>query len=218
MKEYIINDRDAAKYIRDVRKGSNGTYVVEFADGRTFTNIEASQENLEKIIATQEAQAEYGIKNYAKFRDEEKASRRRTFFSGIGAMAVGTGLAFIPAVQNALSSQSPLTVVAGIGAITILGALPAYARLRRDKSRMVELDKLRYRNSHLAELDSFREYPNALSSVNPRVANWMRQESDPFCILNVDSYSKEDLEQIVENIHVEKQYDFTYPKRKLRGH
>ena len=216
MKEYILDGREASSYIRDVRKSKDGTLSVEFADGRVFKGVKESEENLSKIIATEEAQAKRGIENYTVFKRVEQASRFKTFLSGVGALAVGTGLTFVPSIQQMLHGQNPMITVAGVGAITILGMIPAYARLCHDKGVVRELDKLRFRGKHYEDLQSFREYPNALTGLSPQTANWIRNSKDPFSILNIDSYEKEDLEQIVENIGVEKQYDFTYQKRNSR--
>lgn len=216
MKDYILNEEEAASYIRDVRKNSNGTLSVEFGDGKVFSNIIECEENLQKIISAEEAQAKKGIENYATFRDEVRKSRKRTFLSGVGAFALSTGATFIPAVSSAISGQNPLFVCAGIGAITVLGMIPAYAKLKKDSSKVEELDKLRFRQKYFSALQNFRNYPNALSGINPQVANWIWRNEDPFCILNIDAYDKEDLEKIVENIGVEETYHFTYQKRSPR--
>ena len=216
MKEYILDSREASSYIRDVRKSKDGSLTVEFADGRIFRGVHEDEDNLSKIIATQEEQAKRGIENYSVFKRAEMSSRFKTVLSGVGALAFGTGLTFVPSIQQALQGQNPMVTVAGVGAITILGMIPAYAKLHHSKGVVRELDKLRYRGKHFDDLESFREYPNALTGLNPQTANWIRNSSDPFCILNIDCYEKEDLEQIMENIEVERKYDFTYQKKKSR--
>lgn len=217
MKDYVMEPQDASSYILDIWKDGNGTISVQFADGRIFQKISACEENLQKIAAAQEAQAAKGIDNYVKFHKDETRCRRNTFFSGVGAFALSTGATFIPAVQNALSGQSPLIKVAGIGIITVLGMIPAYAKLTRASDKVQELDKIRYRDAHMSELSQYRDYPNSLSGMNPRTAAWFRSTEDPFSILNIDFYNRSDLEQIVDNIGVEKTYQFTYPRRGSRN-
>jgi len=213
MKDYVLDKKEASHFIREVRQNPNGTLTVEFADGRVFTGIDACDENIETIIQAQEEQAKKGIAKYKVFKNHKSTSKALTVLSGLGSMAVGTAATFIPAVKALIDTQNPLTVVAGIGAITVLGAIPAYTRFRKDKAVVTELDKLRFRQDHLEDLQNFRNYPNSLSGVNPRVANWMSNCDDPFCILNIDEYDRDDLSQIVDNIEVEKAYQFSYRRR-----
>ena len=217
MKNYIIDGKDTSQYIQDVSRNANGTLSIVFADGRVFKNIIFCDENIEKIIAVQEEQAQKGIEKYRVFKGRERASFLKTMLSGIGVFAASSAATYIPVVSDALQSKSSLSIACGIGAITVLGTIPAYVKLSRERSRVEELDKLRYRSEHLEDLQNFRDYPNALVGVNPSVANWMRKEEDPFCILYIDKYELEDLEQIVSNIQIEKTYDFTYKKGKMRS-
>ena len=159
------------------------------------------------------------FKANTKYRELEEWSSLTalSIISGLFTLTFSTGVTMIPQVNEALSSQSPVVVATGIGLITILGTIPALAKLRREKSKVKELDKLSYRNKHKKELDSFSDYPNALSGLYPDTAKWISSTKDPFSILNVDEYSLYDLEQIVSNIKVEKEYDFTYRKNIKRS-
>lgn len=210
MRNYITDKKGTEQFIKEVKKGQNGTLTLKFADGKVFKNITACDENINKIIETQELQAKKGMSNYKTFVKRENNSRIAMAASGFAALAVGTGVTYIPQIQEALSTQSPVLVAAGIGAVTILGMIPAYCKLRKNKATVKEIDKLKYRETHMDELKTFRNYPNALSDVDSKVANWMKKESDPFSILNIDSYSRSDLEKIISNIDVEKAYNFTY--------
>lgn len=217
MKNYLLDDRGKSKYIVDVREGKNGTLIVEFADGRVFTGIEKCDENIQKIIDVQESQAKKGIENYRKFKNKESHAVGLTFLSGAGSCLAGAcAVSFIPALNNTVSGQ-PAVITATVGAITVLGMIPALAKLHREKSRVGELDKLRFRDSHLDDLRSFKKYPNALSGLNPRVANWIKSQDDPFNILDVDNYDVSDLTQIMSNIEVEKAYNFTYKNSNSRS-
>ena len=217
MKDYTIDGKNREKYIKCIEKHKDGTMSVIFADGRVFNNIDYCQENLEKVIAVQEEQAKKGIENYKKFKTGETKATALSIISGLFTLTFSTGVTMIPQVNEALSSQSPVVVATGIGLITILGTIPALAKLHREKSKVKELDKLSYRNKHKKELDSFSDYPNALSGLYPDTAKWISSTKDPFSILNVDEYSLYDLEQIVSNIKVEKEYDFTYRKNIKRS-
>ena len=64
MKNYIVDKKGEEKFIREVKKCSNGTLTLKFADGKVFKNVTACDENINKIIETQEAQAKEGMMNY----------------------------------------------------------------------------------------------------------------------------------------------------------
>lgn len=210
MKNYIVDKKGEEKFIREVKKCSNGTLTLKFADGKVFKNVTACDENINKIIETQEAQAKEGMINYKTFVKREHNAGMAMAASGLVTLMAATGATYIPQIHEALSTQNPVLVATGIGAITVLGMIPAYCKLRKNKQTVKEIDKLRYRESNMEDLKAFRNYPNALADVNSKVANWMKKEKDPFSILNIDNYSRADLEQIISNIDVEQAYNFTY--------
>ena len=212
MKDYTVKGDKKELYITKMTRGKKGTLDVKFADGRVFKNIDACEENIEKIVVTQEEQAKRGIKNFAHFVREKKNAVAETIGSGVVAGSVATGVTFIPKIHEALSVQDPIYVVAGIGAITVLSMVPGLVKLVRSKGKVKELEKLSYRESNLDNLNNFRNYPNALVGVRPEVASRLERSKNPFSILNIDSYSLEDLQQIMKNINVEEAYDFTYGK------
>ena len=210
MKDYLLDDKKgASKYIREAREDGKGNLSIEFGDGSVFRNIEACPENIQKIVEVQEAQAKNGIKNMSSYINREKSSKVRTILSGLGSVAGSTLLSVI-ASSCLQQPMNPLIVTAGIGAITILGTIPAYYRLRKDHAKVEELSKLRYRNEHLSELRSYAKYPNALAGIRPRLSSWMKKQEDPFSILSIDEFSEEDLRKIVSNMDVEEAYQFHY--------
>lgn len=209
MKDYTLNEKDKAFYITDLIKNRDGTYSVRFADGNVFKNIEANQDNLNKINQIQEDQAREAVSKYKVFKNNVNHSilgvtaSLSTFLIGSSAIAIscfnGVGV--------------PLKI-AGVGVITLLGSIPSISKLNRDKSKIKELDKIKYRNQHIRELNSFRDYENSLSGISKDTARKVTYTSNPFSILNIDNYSKGELEYIVSNINVEKEYQFTYKKKK----
>ena len=54
MRNYITDKKGTEQFIREVKKGANGTLTLKFADGKVFKNITACDENINKIIETQE--------------------------------------------------------------------------------------------------------------------------------------------------------------------
>ena len=214
MKEYIITEEERKKYITNFARVNNGTISVQFADGRVFEDVEYCPENIEKLVKVQEAQAKRGIDHYRVFKNRMNASRVKTALSFAGTLGLSIGATMIPAVSEAVDSAHPLVVCLGIGALTVLGTIPAYAKLYRDTQVVDELDKLKYRDAHKSELDSMNNYSNALAGIERRKSNWMRRTNNPFSVINVDKYDIEDLEMIVDNISNEKSLGFTYAKIK----
>lgn len=213
LKNYITDGKGEEKYILEVIKNSNGTLTIKFADGRVFRNILACDDNIAKIIATQEEQAKRGIASYRTFVKKANFAKAQSAISGAIIAGIGTGIAISDSI---ISSQNPIIVAAGIGVVTILGMTPGLVKLVKNKGKIKELDKLRFRNEHIDDLREFRNYPNALSGVESHVVRFMRGTEDPFSILEIDQYQVDDLEQMMTNINVEKEYGFTYKKANSR--
>lgn len=216
MKNYALNSSEAERFITDVRENSNGTLTITFADGKVFKNIAYTPDNIQKIIAQQEEQAAKGISNYKVFKKKESRAEGRLLLTGIGLCGATYGVFCIPAVEQAIQQTNGWPVTLGVGLVLVLGVIPGYARIVRENKRVRELEKLKYRQEHLEDLRSYQQYPNSLSGVNPRVANWIQSEGDPFGILNIDQYDEEDLKQICGNIETEKEFGFQYKKGKPR--
>lgn len=216
MKNYALNASEAASFITDIRRNANGTLTIHFADGKVFRNVAYTSENIEKIIAQQEVQAANGINNYKVFKNRKNSEEGKLLVTGLGLAGTMFGATFIPAVQQSLNQPNGWVIMAGAGVVLAIGTIPRYAKLVRERRRVKELDKLRYRQEHLEDLRAYQQYPNALSGLTPRVANWIRSESDPFGILNIDEYDEEDLRYICGNIQTEKEYAFQYKKRKSK--
>lgn len=213
MKDYTLESTEKAYYILNIEKCKDGTYNVIFADGNVFKKVEANQENLNKIIQIQEEQAKGAVSKYKVFSDKVKRAKTNAFALSTSILAGSTILSFIPAINNTLMNGVDMSIrVAGIGAITLLGSIPAFSKLNREKSRLKELDKIKYRNQHMRELKSFKEYENSLSGISSDTARKIAYSQNPFSIINIDNFTKEDLEYIISNIAVEKEYQFTYKK------
>ena len=214
MKDYTLDDNERSCYILNVRRCRDNTYSIEFADGNVFNNIEVNKENLDKIVRTQEEQAKKAVSNYNKFA--EKADRAR-----FGAYTLATGLlfgscvgSFIPSINNVIINYGGNPIrIASVGAITILGSIPLFTKYNREKSRLIELNKIKYRNQHISELRTFRNYENSLSGVRSDAAKKISHSTNPFSIINIDNFSQDDLENIVSNINIEEDYQFVYKRK-----
>ena len=221
MKDFRLSHSDGSKYILDVKTKEcvtvtekNEEEVTEalsivFADGRVFKNVEYSEENLAKIIAQQEKQAKDGVENIDVFKKRKTKAGIMTTAAMIGgpvAGAVAAGL--LP---------NPFTVAIGAGILTLAAAVPAVCSLVRNSGKVTELRKIQYRDENRAKLNEYSNYENALVGLSTRKRNWFtemaEEQQDPFCITEIDSFTQDDLEQIMKNMETEKTYKFTYVKK-----
>lgn len=217
MEEYIIDEAEKKKYVKKFKREKDGSLSVEFADGRVFRKLEYSEENLAKLVAKQEAQAKRGLEHYKTFKARFNRSQAKTGLSFAGTLGLSIAAAnYVPQVSELIDKSNPLVVCLGIGVVTVLGTIPAYAKLYKDSKVLEELDKIRYRNSHQDELDCVDVYPNSLAGLDVNRTGWMRRLDDPFSVANIDRYRIEDLETIVSNVDSERQFGFTYEKVKNR--
>ena len=195
-------------------RDKSGNISIQFADGRVFENVEYNEENIEKLERVQEEQAARGLRHYKIFKNRLNMSKLKTAASFAGSLGLSIGATMIPAVSRAVDNTHPVVVCLGIGALTVLGTIPAYAKLYRDSKVVEELNKLKYRNAHRDDLDSIDEYQNAFAGMNSGKSRWIKRTDNPFSVVNVDRYEIEDLQTIVENINNEKSLGLTYAKVK----
>ena len=202
MKDYSL-DRDSRKnYIVNMYVAENKTLTVVFADGTRFENIANTQENVDKIAAIQEAQARKAVANYPTFRRKERVA----FGTFIGSVLTTYGIGW--ALQSTELSHNPvLSIVTGAAVVGAV-ALPAAIHFCHSATKMSELEKIKYRDEHRDTLEQFRYYPNSLMGVsNKRHFAFSRSQNvDAFSVLDIDNFTKDDLETIVTNVEREKQY------------
>lgn len=224
MRDYRIKKEQDPHYIlqavpivtEEEGKRSYDTFDVYFADGIVFHNQEYTEQNMKKVERKQEEQVDEGIKNLPIFK-------RRLTISGVinGASAVlGTIVAtnVVPALEQATQTESkPGRILCTAGVLTLLGLIPSAISLVKTKPIVSELTKLQYRNEHRDKLDHFDEYENALVGLSDDVADGYRYAKedgeDPFSVVNIDSFTQEDMESIVSNIEREEKFGFTYVKK-----
>lgn len=215
MKDYSLNQQQAKDYLLDYRLVQNGeeeTYDVTYADGRVFGHVTANEENLRKIERVQEAQAEKGVANKHVFQSRRTKAGLATFASAALSSMAGMGIAsVIPQLQNA--PQSELTLAIGVGVVTILGSIPAFAKFLKNNAKVKELNKIEFRNEHMEELQRIDQYANSLSGVSTGTIALIEEEERPFSILNIDRFTQSDLEKIVDNMEREQKTGFQYTRK-----
>lgn len=205
MQDYTLDEKEKENYILKVRKNSNKTLDIVFANGRVFKNIEYNEENIEKIIKTQENQVDKAIAREKVFKDKYGYAQAATILS----LSLSTAVSTIGGMVLVNNSIDPIIIGTGIGALMIFGNIPAACKLIKSRKRVAELEKLSYRNEHKEQLDQMKKYENALSGLPKKKQHLFRQK-DAFSILNVDDFSKGDMETIVENIEKEESFQFVY--------
>ena len=82
----------------------------------------------------------------------------------------------------------------------------------QNHGKVKELEKIEYRDTHKEQLSNIGGYANSLVGVSAKVASLIEEEENPFSILNIDSFSQEDLETIIDNMEREKQTGLQYVK------
>ncbi len=215
MKDYSLDKEQARKYIKDFRKvqtEGGEEYEIIFADGTVFKHVKADETNLRKIEQVQEAQAKDGVANKQTFITKRTQTGILTGVSAVIAGVVGYGLTTL-ATTMGLVDPTAVTFGIGTGVITILGTIPAFAKLMKNIGKVQELDKIEYRDQHQQQLSQIDNYANSLTGVPKSVRTLIEEEENPFSILNIDSFSQDDLETIVDNMERERETGLQYTKR-----
>lgn len=212
MEVYVSDKNDKKKYIKSVEKTTGDTLKMTLADGRVFKGIKMCSENIEKINNVQEEQAKKGLNNYVTFKNNLTKSKILLASSGILGGAVTGGLLTMNGVSE---FSNPIVLAIAGGIITAFGVIPAAIKVARDKLKVKELDKIRYRDENIGDLMHYRNYKNSLSGLGSKASKYFKAADDTaFSIINIDNYSKEDLETIMSNIEVEDKLGLSYVKNK----
>lgn len=210
--------------MKDYRKDKKGDYIttikqktlddetevldVIFADGRVFKNVLCNKKNMQKIVEQQERQAEEGIAILPELK-------KRLTCRGIitGCAGVISGIAGYEVV-NSLQTDEPLILPLSIGLLTVTTFMVGLVPLIKKHLAIKELEKIKFREDNRHDLRAYIYYPNSLVGVNDKAADILidaqKQKLDPFYTINIDCFSKKDMEKIVENVKTERKYQFTY--------
>ena len=217
MKDYSLDKDEKSKYILNVQSNLDHTFDVYFADGSVFRGVEGTSENYRKVKYILEKQAKDALLHYKDFEKKSVKSIVKTGVNAIGVVTAARLLCNLPKIKDIVEKEPPLVVFCGAGAITLLGTFPSIVKAVRDSKKCEELEKIDFRNHHRRELDSISNYPNSLSGIRPSIKHMIKTDQDPFSMINIDQYKKEDLEIIVDNIQKEECFQFTYKKKNVRN-
>lgn len=228
MKDYRVNKSKNKDYIVDVtqvrtpvetgdgKQKTCKTLNIKFADGKVFRNVRYDEGNVAKITSQIDQQVEEGIQNLDKLTKRRNKTGIITAGTLFGTPLLCEGIAAV--ASNYLETeQDPTRVAIAAGVITLLGVIPSAYHFIKNSQVVSELRKLKYRNDNRNDLDNAIGYENAFAGLSTKKANMfagaLETGMDPYTVLRVDDYSKEDLETIVANIEREKTYQFTYAQR-----
>lgn len=214
MKDYSLDKEQSKHYIKDFRTVKTETgdaYEIIFADGTVFKNVQANEANLQKIETIQEEQAKKGVENKETFISRRTKTGVLTGLSAVAAGVAGYGLTTLASTMG-LVDPTALTFAIGTGVITILGSIPAFSKLVQNHGKVKELEKIEYRDTHKEQLGNIEAFANSLVGVPSKVARLIEEEQNPFSILNIDSFSQEDLETIIDNMEREQKTGLQYVK------
>lgn len=209
MEVYVSKREEKRGYIKELKYCKDGTLKVEFADGRSFSNIRQCDENIEKINKVQEEQAKEGLENYVTFK-----SRFAKSIIYLGSCGVAYTIAAIGAFTGQLD---PITFGCTYGIISIFGCIPSMLKLAINKNKIKELDKIKFRDENIDKLKSYKKYDNSLVGLSncakAYLLNYGDKEGNPFNMVRIDDYTKNDLETIVSNIDNEDSLGLEYVKK-----
>lgn len=210
MKDYRIDKK--GDYITTISSNtlSDGTetFDVKFADGRIFKNVLCNKNNLQKIVEQQDKQAEEGIELLPVLK--KKLTSQGIIAGCTGILSGISGCEIVHSIQTDESIVIPLTV----GILTITALMLEIIPTIKNKLAIKELEKIQYKEENRHDLRAYIYYPNSLVGVNEKtkaiLIDAKNHKLDPFYTINIDCFSKKDMEKIVENIKTERNYQFTY--------
>lgn len=209
MHRYNKIREDKSTYILDVKQNEGeNTLTVVFGDNKCHTDVENTEENIKIFEEQMEKQMDAALKRKPVYTLQTLLATASTIATATGAV---TTLSGFETVQNAAVNEN-LT-----GAAFVLGFGCSVIWAIREHSRLSELSTVSYRNKNAEKLKNIKLYSHALDSSSKRIKRLISENQNPFGILNIDKYNKNDLKKIMTEISREesmKQRGVTYIKSK----
>lgn len=119
-----------------------------------------SDANIAKINEVQEQQAKAGLNNYLTFKNRVNKAIMYLGCNGFAYSLVGLALGYIISTHQ---SYNLIEFISGFVVITIFALLPSLYRLVKNKSKVGEFDKIKYRDENIEKLKKYIDYENALA-------------------------------------------------------
>lgn len=192
MKSYVRLTSDKKRYITDI-VADEETISVTFADKTVHADIENTEENLRALEGKMESQLEDALRRQPLYVI-------RTALAAGSVIAAETGAVVLSQMESIQQHPDSLLMT---GALVLAAGIPTLGWYIREQSRLNELSKVRYRNRHFDKFKNIGSYNHALDSSRNGVVDLFENEDSPLGVLNIDRYTKRDLEIIVKEMERE---------------
>ena len=208
MKDYSSTKSERENYILGYKRNhKNGTIDIMFADGSIYKNIDYCEKNVEIIEATQEKQAKKAVNNREKIVSEKNRAKGYSIIGSIVG-AIGSTLVLVP-----MNTDLP-KLITSVGIVGLCSAIPGLCKLKKENSKLKEVDKISYLNQNRERLEQFDNYQNSFVGIDKDVSLKLKKRKNPFSILHIDDFSQDDLETMIRNMDREDKFQFVYKKTK----
>lgn len=204
MKVYLDKDDDIFcynEYVQSVEKFYLNSYKITYADGKSYT-VHLDEQALSRLEDVMDRQANQGLQKLSKYLNKEKDLK--TIAGVCGIVGAAASLSCESSIKMLLNYPIPFTILAGT--VSLVCMIPAGIKLVKNNSKIRELKKIDYCKENKEILEQYQNYSTALDGVDLKTRDKIKVRSNPFSILNIDDFTKKDLEKIVDNIEREKVY------------
>ena len=208
MRDYRVDKNDQEKYIDYYE--DDGSISIHFADGSIYENVDSTSENIAKLEKLLNEQANEALNNYDDIRKNKNHLKVATY---IWTILSGCGSYF--ALNQLFINDDRCKLIAGCGAgtVALTTSIISYLKLvRGNELDLLELDKIRYLKRNYAELSTYKNCANSLVGLSDGVKKFFETNSNPFSLNNINNYSLNDLEIIMENLKFQDKVGLSYKK------
>ena len=206
MKDLTFKKAEKKEYIINIEEDKGNTLIVNYADGGYSRKIQNTSNNIKLAEDKMEQQAKTAVEKIKSYKTKVTMDKL--------ALAVHattpSGTAYILNSNFDVYQDNPQTLMLVTGTVTLVGVFAWMMQYLKDKSRLKEVEKIKYRDDNREKLEGFKEHCNSLNGLHQKTIRNLTREENPFGIRNLDNLSQKTLERIIENIEREEQIPFTY--------
>lgn len=209
MQDYTKKKEEKKTYIKNIKKcKKNGQefYKVKFADGTVFYNVSTDKDSLKHLMDVQEKQAELGITRQKEVEKKSKGFALKT----IACAAITGYIGFSTAAGVYPFHMDGPELAIGLGTVALGATAYSFFKFVESRKKLNEISKIEFRNKNEEDLKNFKHYENALTGFSKDKKKYFEETEYPYSIVNTNFFSKNDLQQIMDNIEREKTFKFKY--------
>lgn len=210
MKDLTLKKEEQKDFILDIVEddASLGTLKVLYADGGYNKAVQNTSKNIQLAEEKMEEQATTAVANLKKYKSKVKTDTAKMVLSG----AVPAGAGYILHSNIETLQDNPTVLFTTLGIVAVLGMGKYCLERIKDKKKLKEVEKIKYRDDNREILETFADHYNSLNELNDKTVRNLTITENPFGIRNLDNLSQETLETIIANIEREEKIPFTYAK------